>query len=90
MAAQIRIRNATKVFRAHGREVEALRDITFDVPAGQFACLLGPSGCGKSTLLNAVAGFSPPHFGIGGSGRQAGSYLGPPEASRELLPHRER
>jgi NitT/TauT family transport system ATP-binding protein len=63
MAAQIRIRNATKVFRAHGREVEALRDITFDVPAGQFACLLGPSGCGKSTLLNAVAGFSPPTSG---------------------------
>ena len=60
MAAQIRIRNATKVFRAHGREVEALRDITFDVPAGEFVCLLGPSGCGKSTLLNAVAGFSPP------------------------------
>ena len=63
MAAQIRIRNATKVFRAHGREVEALQDITFDVPAGQFACLLGPSGCGKSTLLNTVAGFSPPTSG---------------------------
>lgn len=37
MAAQIRIRNANKVFRAHGREVEALRDISFDVSAGQFA-----------------------------------------------------
>ena len=63
MATQIRIRNASKVFRAHGREVEALRDISFDVPAGQFACLLGPSGCGKSTLLNAVAGFSLPTSG---------------------------
>ena len=30
MATQIRIRNASKVFRAHGREVEALRDISFD------------------------------------------------------------
>jgi NitT/TauT family transport system ATP-binding protein len=61
--AQIRIRNAGKVFRAHGQEVEALRDITFDIPNGQFACLLGPSGCGKSTLLNAVAGFSLPTSG---------------------------
>jgi NitT/TauT family transport system ATP-binding protein len=61
--AQIRIRNAGKVFRAHGKEVEALRDITFDIPNGQFACLLGPSGCGKSTLLNAVAGFSLPTSG---------------------------
>ena len=44
MEAQIRIRDAGKVFRAHGREVEALRDITLDVPAGQFTCHLGPSG----------------------------------------------
>ena len=63
MDAQIRIRNAGKVFRAHGKEVEALRDITVDIPNGQFACLLGPSGCGKSTLLNAVAGFSLPTTG---------------------------
>ncbi len=63
MDAQIRIRGAGKVFRSGGREVEALRGITLDVPAGQFACLLGPSGCGKSTLLNAVAGFSPPTSG---------------------------
>ena len=63
MDAQIRIRNAGKVFRAHGKEIEALRDITVDIPNGQFACLLGPSGCGKSTLLNAVAGFSLPTSG---------------------------
>ncbi len=63
MDAQIRIRNAGKVFRALGKEVEALRDITVDIPNGQFACLLGPSGCGKSTLLNAVAGFSLPTSG---------------------------
>ncbi|HEX2709430.1 MAG TPA: ABC transporter ATP-binding protein [Candidatus Deferrimicrobium sp.] len=63
MDAQIRIRNVGKVFRANGKEVEALRDITVDIPNGQFACLLGPSGCGKSTLLNAVAGFSLPTSG---------------------------
>ncbi|RLK51106.1 phosphate-selective porin O/P [Alkalispirillum mobile] len=37
-----------------GRAV--LRDISFELPAGQCLVLLGPSGCGKSTLLNIVTG----------------------------------
>jgi ABC-type Fe3+/spermidine/putrescine transport system ATPase subunit len=36
-----------------------LDDVSLDVPAGGFTCLLGPSGCGKTTLLRAVAGFAP-------------------------------
>ncbi|MGW4235730.1 ABC transporter ATP-binding protein [Streptomyces sp. NPDC004749] len=41
----------------------AVRDISLDIAAGEFLCLLGPSGCGKSTLLSALAGFVPPHSG---------------------------
>lgn len=59
----IAIRNVNKIYSIGEREVVALRDITLDIPKGQFVCLLGPSGCGKSTLLNAVAGFALPSSG---------------------------
>ena len=65
--AQIEIDHVHKIFRGQGdvagQEVVALKDIDFQIPAGQFLCLLGPSGCGKSTLLNAIAGFSAPSSG---------------------------
>ncbi len=40
-----------------------LRNISFDVHAGEIVALLGPSGCGKSTLLRAVAGLDAPSSG---------------------------
>lgn len=33
-----------------------LEDISLDIAAGEFVCVIGPSGCGKSTLLRLVAG----------------------------------
>jgi NitT/TauT family transport system ATP-binding protein len=39
--------------------VEALSDITLDIPEGRLTALLGPSGCGKTTLLKIIAGLLP-------------------------------
>lgn len=34
-----------------------LKDVNFQIKAGQIGCLLGPSGCGKTTALRLIAGF---------------------------------
>ena len=43
--------------------VEAVKDFSLTVNAGEFLTLLGPSGSGKTTVLNVVAGFLFPTSG---------------------------
>lgn len=45
------------------REVEALKDVSFDVPNGMVLGVIGANGAGKSTLMRAVAGILPPTRG---------------------------
>ena len=45
------------------QEVIALKDVSFQVNAGEFVAIVGPSGCGKSTLLSIIAGLIPPGKG---------------------------
>ncbi|MDE2383309.1 MAG: ABC transporter ATP-binding protein [Alphaproteobacteria bacterium] len=43
--------------------LQVLKELSLDIPEGEFLVLLGPSGCGKSTLLNCIAGLLEPTQG---------------------------
>jgi NitT/TauT family transport system ATP-binding protein len=61
---RLSIRGVRKSFTSGtGGEIAALEDVSFDVGAGEFVCLIGPSGCGKSTILNLLAGLEQPDDG---------------------------
>jgi NitT/TauT family transport system ATP-binding protein len=64
MPAKLSMRGVDKAFRsASGDVVRAIADVTFEVEAGEFVCLIGPSGCGKSAILNLLAGLEAPDAG---------------------------
>ena len=41
----------------------AVRDLSFDIPAGGITGLIGPNGSGKTTVLNLITGELPPDAG---------------------------
>ena len=57
------LKNVSKVYRQNSVAVQALDDVTLEVPRQDFLCLSGPSGSGKSTLLNLVGGLDRPTRG---------------------------
>ncbi|MDN5704110.1 MAG: ABC transporter ATP-binding protein [Yaniella sp.] len=61
--ALLSVRNLKKVYQTDGGGIEAVRNLTFDLPKGELTCLVGPSGSGKTTLLKAISGLLEPTAG---------------------------
>ena len=65
----LEIRDVSLVYDTPGGKVPGVKNVSIDIDASEFVCIVGPSGCGKSTLLNIIAGFLSPASGeirIGG------------------------
>jgi len=60
---RIKLEKASKNYRMDQIQIEALREITLEVMAGEFIVFLGPSGSGKTTLLNLIGGLDSPSSG---------------------------
>lgn len=52
----LEIKNLSKIYHNEAKEVEALKDISFNLKDKEFISIVGPSGCGKSTILTILAG----------------------------------
>jgi putative ABC transport system ATP-binding protein len=52
----LRLEQVCKTFRMGEVAVEALRDVSLRIGAGEMLVLVGPSGSGKTTILNIVGG----------------------------------
>jgi branched-chain amino acid transport system ATP-binding protein len=59
MSALLQVRRLSRAFGS----LWAVRDVTFDVQAGELLGLIGPNGAGKSTLYNLIAGVLSPTQG---------------------------
>lgn len=61
--AMLSVRGMQKIYKTDGGDIEAVRNLTFDLKPGELACLVGPSGSGKTTLLKCIAGLLAPTAG---------------------------
>ena len=59
----LEVRNISKTYGSAETAVEALKNVSFSVPKGEFVAIVGESGSGKSTLLNLIGALDTPTAG---------------------------
>ena len=61
--SMIKVKNLKKQFQIGSETVNAIKDISFEVNAGEFISIMGPSGSGKTTLMNIIGCLDTPTSG---------------------------
>ena len=88
----LKVSHLSKTYGRGEKATHAIGDVSFEVEAGEFVCIVGPSGCGKTTLLKTMSGLLEPTSGtVELNGKRV---TGPPEQmalvfqdySRSLFP----
>ena len=72
--SRVELRGLSKSFGG----VQAVKEVSLEIPDQAFVTLLGPSGCGKTTTLNLIAGLGEGNARRCLSGQRAHHRLGAP------------
>ncbi len=59
----LEVRKICKTYGCGEAAVQALRNVSFSVPKGEYVAIVGESGSGKSTLLNMIGALDTPTSG---------------------------
>lgn len=65
----LEVNNISKIYGSGEAAVQALKNVSFVIPKGEYVAIVGESGSGKSTLLNMIGALDTPTSGkvmIGG------------------------
>src|SRR3954469_14894143 len=81
-APSLRASGISKWFElGKGQRFEAVKDLSFELKAGESVAFLGPNGAGKSTTIKILCGILTPN---GGTAEIAGHKAGTQEANKLL------
>src|SRR4029079_1106903 len=59
----LKVTHLSKTYGSGPKATRAIGDLSFEIEAGEFVCIVGPSGCGKTTLLKTMSGLLEPTSG---------------------------